>query len=184
MKKLSDAPLITDDEDWKNSLRGIKKIKQPEIPLGAEPPLIIGEMRHNIDYAQVYSGNSLKTLKSDAFDNVDKRTAEKLRKGEFKIERRLDLHGLTEKEASEAVCNFVLNAYRQNLRCILIITGKGLQKETDDWYEKKGILKESLPNWLNSSELRPLVLAFCQAIPEDGGSGAFYILLRRKRKTS
>ena len=94
-------------------------------------------------------------------DNIDRRTAEKFKRGEFAIERRLDLHGMTEKEAFAAVDEFVRKAYMQKCRCLLIVTGKGLNREDDAWYEKKGILKDCVPNWLNGPELRPLILSIC-----------------------
>lgn len=183
MKKLNEAPKIKDCELWEENIKGIKKLKQPEIPPGAEAPLIIDEVRKSINYAEAYSGSALGRLNIGEFENIDRRTAEKFRKGEFKIERRLDLHGLTEKDAHEAVSSFIRNAYLQSLRCILIITGKGLNRETDDWYDKKGILKESVPLWLNTPELRPLILAVSHAKQEDGGTGALYVLLRRHRPT-
>ncbi len=184
MKKLSDIPSVELDEVWDEAFKGVKKLKQPEIPPGAEAPLIIEAVRRRIDYAQVCGGSALGSLKVGEFENIDKRTAEKFRKGEFKIERRLDLHGLTEKEAFDAIDVFIRNAYLQGLRCILIITGKGINRETDDWYDKKGILKESVPDWLNTPELRPLILAVSHAKQEDGGTGALYVLLRRRRQSN
>lgn len=183
MKKLNETPQIKDADAWEENIKGIKKFKQPEIPPGAEAPLIIDEVRQSVNYADAYSGSALGSLNIGEFDSIDRRTAEKFRKGEFKIERRLDLHGLTEKEAFEAVGSFIRNAYLQSLRCVLIITGKGLTRETDDWYDKKGILKECVPAWLNTPELRPLILAASYAKQEDGGTGALYVLLRRHRQT-
>lgn len=184
MKKLNNIPQAEDENFWKENIKGVKKLKQPNVPSGAEAPLIIDEIRQHIDYAQAYKGTTLDNLNVDEFNNIDRRTAEKLRKGEFKIERRLDLHGLTEKEAFEAVGNFIRNAYLQNLRCVLVITGKGLNRDTDDWYTRKGILREAVPAWFNTLELRPLILAVCHATQEDGGAGALYVLLRRKRQTT
>ena len=162
-------------------MQGVQKTRQPEIPPEAEAPLIIGEVRPTIDYANVYKGKDLKQLAPGDFANIDRQTSEKFRRGAFKIERRLDLHGLSEKEAFEAVDAFIRDAYLHNKRCVLIITGKGLKKEDDAWYEKKGILKECVPGWLNAPGLRPLILAICSALPEDGGEGALYVLLRRHR---
>lgn len=182
MKKLNNIPQPKDGSIWEENIKGIKKLKQPEIPPGAEAPLIIEEVRQSVNYAEAYSGSALGSLNIGEFDNIDRRTADKFRKGEFKIERRLDLHGLTEKEAFDAVDSFIRNAYLQSLRCVLIITGKGLSRETGDWYDKKGILKECVPAWLNTPELRPLILAASYARPEDGGTGALYVLLRRRRQ--
>ncbi len=173
------APPAVDDDVWAETVKDVKKIRPAEEKPSA--PLIIGDIRPKIDYAAVRFGNGLERLELNDVDNIDRRTADKFRRGQFKIERRLDLHGLTEAEAHAAVNDFVRTSYLQKRRCILIITGKGLARETDVWYEKKGIIKEAVPAWLNEPELRPLILSFSQAVSEDGGEGAIYVLLRRQR---
>lgn len=180
MKNLSieDVP-ANDKKEWEKEVSDVKMLPQKEEK--PTSPLIINPPSQKLCYANVYAGESLKKISVGDTDNIDRRTAEKFKKGEFKIERRLDLHGLSEKEAFSAVIDFVKNSYMKKLRCVLIVTGKGINKETDAWYEKKGILKECVPNWLNLPELRPLILSFSYAIAEDGGSGALYVLLRRHR---
>jgi DNA-nicking Smr family endonuclease len=91
----------------------------------------------------------------------------------------LDLHGSREKEAFEQLQNFIITNYNQGKRCLLVITGKG--KNSEVWWESKGVLRQALPNWLNNPEIRPYILAVANAKQEDGGSGAFYCLLKRKR---
>ena len=59
-------------------------------------------------------------------------------------------------------------------RCILVITGKGS-------LETGGVLRRMVPLWINQSPLRGVVIAIEKAIPRDGGSGAYYLLLRRRR---
>ncbi|MBE6444944.1 MAG: hypothetical protein E7019_02655 [Alphaproteobacteria bacterium] len=180
MKRLDkDVAPADNDPDWLEIIKSVKKIPQSEEKPTA--PLIINEPEDNIHYSEVYNGDTLRRLEVGCVDNIDRRTAEKFKKGNFKIEARLDLHGKTEKQAFEAVEDFVKKSYLKKLRCILIITGKGFNKEDDLWYEKKGILKEAVPSWLNRTELRPLILSFSYANQEDGGSGALYVLLRRKR---
>ena len=114
-------------------------------------------------------------------DNLDGKTAEKFRKGQYKIEAKLDLHGLKEKQAFEAVKDFILKAYLHKKRCVLIITGKGIKKDDEPWYEAKGVIREALPAWLNNAEIRPFILSMTPAKVEDGGSGAMYVLLKRQR---
>lgn len=117
--------------------------------------------------------------------DVDKRTAEKLRKGKFAIEGRLDLHGYTQDEAQRAIEDFVLRAYQSQKRCVLIITGKGngkKQNEDTDWtVPAPGVLRRRLPDWLNGPVTSLYVLQFVPAQPKDGGDGAFYVYLRRNR---
>ncbi len=105
--------------------------------------------------------------------DIDKGTAERLAKGRMAIEGRLDLHGLTEAEAHGALNRFLVMSRSLGRRCVLVITGKGVAG--------KGVLRTALPRWLNTPDMRPLVLSVTEAQPKDGGSGAFYVLLKRNR---
>ncbi len=105
---------------------------------------------------------------------VDRRLAERLRRGRLPIQSTLDLHGLTQSEAHAAVQGFIARAGERGLRTVLIVTGKGRR-------EGGGILKSALPRWLNEAPARGQVLALAEAQPEHGGAGALYVLLRRRR---
>lgn len=108
-------------------------------------------------------------------DGIDRNTLERLKKGRLAIEAKLDLHGLTQEGAHTALSGFVTNSHALGRRCLLVITGKGgTGKGT-------GILRQSTPRWLNESPLRALILAIATAQPKDGGDGALYILLKRRR---
>lgn len=183
MKRLDKDVVLADDdiEAWKNATKDIKRVKfKEEKP---SPPLVLENITPKVDYALTAKMQNLQKLNIGDLDNIDKKTADKFRKGQFKIQKRLDLHGLTEKEAFIQVNDFIRNAYINKLRCVLIITGKGINNENDPWYEKKGILKLSVPNWLNNTDLRPLILSFSYAKPEDGGDGALYVLIKKNRNT-
>ena len=114
---------------------------------------------------------------------LDKRTLEKLRKGKMKIEARLDLHGMTREIAHDALEKFIIQCAQNNLRHVLIITGKGKSKSfSEDWLTPgQGVLKNNVPYWLEGSVLRPYILKYCLAQPKDGGSGALYVYLKRNR---
>lgn len=173
-------PLNNEDEDfWAQFTKDIKKTEQPLLIEKAPPEL--PPIRNSINPSEVYSGNKLDELAIGTLKDIDRNTAQKFRRGEFRIERRLDLHGYTEDAAWNAVENFVKNAYIENLRCILIVTGKGLSHPEDDIFTKHGIIREKVPQWLNSPQLRPLILSISYAQIKDGGEGALYVLLRRKR---
>ena len=173
-------PLNNEDENfWAEITKDIIKTEQPLLIEKAPPEL--PPIRNSINPAEVYSGNKLDELTIGTLKDIDRNTAQKFRRGEFRIERRLDLHGYTEDAAWNAVENFVKNAYIENLRCILIVTGKGLSHPEDDIYAKHGIIREKVPQWLNSPQLRPLILSISYAQIKDGGEGALYVLLRRKR---
>ena len=101
---------------------------------------------------------------------LDGRTQRRLFRGDVSIERWLDLHGHTTARAEIKLQRFIEDASFSGCRCVLVITGKGA-----------GVLKGHVPGWLKRPPLSVLVLALAEARPADGGSGAFYVLLRRRR---
>lgn len=131
-------------------------VRRPATPEPREAPAAAPELRH---------GETA---------GIDRRTAENLKRGKMSIEARLDLHGMTQIEAHRALTAFVAGQHESGRRCVLVVTGKGR--------EGGGVLRAMVPQWLNAAELRPRVLAFNYAQPRDGGDGALYILLRRRRQ--
>ncbi|MDX1974656.1 MAG: Smr/MutS family protein [Rickettsiales bacterium] len=116
----------------------------------------------------------LQPLAQGSYDNMDRMTARKLKRGQYPVDAMLDLHGYNRERAQTLLEQFVSGHYQQGHRCVLVITGKGKP-------EAPAVLKTLLPQWLEQDVLRPMVLAFDTAKPHHGGAGAFYILLRRKR---
>jgi len=98
----------------------------------------------------------------------------KLRNGDFSYQAHLDLHGLNREQALPMVVQFIQRSFVQKRRCVLIVSGRGLNS-----LEKEPVLKHSLVRWLTHAPLKRLVLAFASARAYDGGAGAFYVLLRR-----
>ena len=97
----------------------------------------------------------------------------KLRRGDWAIQRQLDLHGLRRDEARERLSFFIREAFKQGIRCVRIVHGKGLGSPG-----KAPVLKSRVHSWLvQKSE----VLAFVQAKPTDGGAGALVVLLMASR---
>lgn len=127
----------------------------------------------------------LPTLTYARTPGLDRRTSERLKRGQLPIEGRLDLHGMTQDQARHALDRFITHAHDRGLRAVLIITGKGLKpraREAGLWDPEPGILKTQTPRWLNEAPNRARVLAFTAAQPRDGGSGALYVLIRRHRE--
>jgi DNA-nicking Smr family endonuclease len=91
------------------------------------------------------------------------------------IDRRLDLHGMTQDAAHAALDRAIASAWRDGLRMLLVITGKGSAKDGG------GVLRRNLPRWLSVGANAPRVLRIEPARPQHGGNGAFYVLLRRQR---
>jgi DNA-nicking Smr family endonuclease len=93
----------------------------------------------------------------------------KLRRGDWSIQRQLDLHGLRRDEAREALGQFIREAHKHGIRCVRVVHGKGLGSPG-----KAPILKSRVHSWLVQKNE---VLAFVQAKPADGGAGALVVLL-------
>lgn len=106
---------------------------------------------------------------------IDQASARRLTKGAFEIDARLDLHGKTEAQAHRILQQFIQSQSRLGARTLLVITGKGAQGQ--------GLLRKKVPDWLQDYPLKSHVLALSQASPKDGGGGALYVRLRRKRES-
>ena len=106
---------------------------------------------------------------------LDRRTDDRLRRGQMAIEARIDLHGLTQAAAYDALARFVAVSHAAGRRCVLVITGKGPVSQGG------GVLRSMVPRWLAEASLRRRILALHRAQPRDGGDGALYVLLKRTR---
>lgn len=115
---------------------------------------------------------------------IDPHDAKAIRRGRIEVDARIDLHGMTQVRAHETLVRFLQRSATQQLRCVLVITGKGGRRSDDeDPYANfgAGVLRVQLPHWLAAPELAPLVISSGPAAPQHGGEGARYVLLRRKR---
>ena len=113
---------------------------------------------------------------------LDRSSAIKLAKGKFTIQGKLDLHGMTQRQAHAALIDFIQTSFDDRKRNLLVITGKGRSKGEDEvagYRKREGILKSIVPKWLDEPPLRSLVLAFTTSQREHGGAGALYVLLRK-----
>jgi DNA-nicking Smr family endonuclease len=119
---------------------------------------------------------------------LDKRSALRLQSGKTEIDGRIDLHGMTQAEARPALTGFVTRGHLQGRRCLLVITGKGRRQNVPndgpwngDSAGEPGVLRRIVPRWLEEAPLAACVLAYTPAQQRHGGSGALYVLLKRRR---
>ena len=119
---------------------------------------------------------------------LDRRTTQKLSRGKAEIEARLDLHGFSVELARVELRRFLMEARREGLRTILVITGKGESPfarhtlhGTDTWHapERMGRLRRAVTDWFEEPEFRAHISGFQPAHPRHGGGGAYYVRLRR-----
>lgn len=149
---------------WRAAMRDVARREEPAAaaapaaPVPASPPL--REPKRRVASPAPAPG-------------IDRRSAQRLRRGERPIESRLDLHGLTQEEAHRALAGFIARAWAAERRSLLVITGKG--------GARGGVLRAAVPRWLGEAPNAGRVLAFAPAQPKDGGVGALYVLLRRRR---
>ena len=152
-----------------------------EAPLPAPPPVVLpmsgesGQPRAAPAAAPPSSRCRLPPLEPGRSAGVDRRTDDRLRRGQMAIEARIDLHGLTQAAAYDALAHFVTVSHAVGRRCVLVITGKGPVSQGG------GVLRTMVPRWLAEASLRRRILALHRAQPRDGGDGALYVLLKRQR---
>ena len=132
------------------------------------------------------------------FSNKDKKDWEnfvtsnqKLYDKDFKNEKKrpekksIDLHGYSLEEANKFIEKFILESFDENIKKLIVVTGKGLHsnKENDPYVSKDlSILKYSVPAYINKNKkLMDVILEMKEAKIEDGGSGAFYIYLKKNK---
>jgi DNA-nicking Smr family endonuclease len=101
--------------------------------------------------------------------SVGTEVTRKLRKGEWAIQREIDLHGLRSNEARLALTTFIREAHKHGIRCVRVVHGKGLGSPG-----KTPVLKSKVHSWLVQKNQ---VMAFVQAKPAEGGAGALVVLL-------
>ena len=121
------------------------------------------------------------TSSKDKLHNKDSTTNEK----SYQKTRSIDLHGYTLEDANQVISEFISNAYNDGVKKLIIVTGKGLhsQNEKNPYVSKElSILKHSIPNYIvNNQSLMNKIFEIKEAKIEDGGSGAFYIFLKKNK---
>ncbi|WP_417320818.1 Smr/MutS family protein [Emcibacter sp.] len=116
---------------------------------------------------------------------VDHNWQQKLRRGRAPVEGKIDLHGMTQDRAYRALSSYISRARSGGKRVILVVTGKGGPKRDlsslsqREYENRRGVLRDQVPNWLSSGELRHSVVSFFSANREHGGEGALYVILRK-----
>jgi DNA-nicking Smr family endonuclease len=114
---------------------------------------------------------------------LERRLKKQLARGRSAIDQSIDLHGMTQAQAHQALRGFLLYAQAQGDRLVLVVTGKGAPKARGldaSGFDEPGVLRRIVPHWLHAADLRGIVLGFEEAGRTHGGSGALYVRLRRR----
>ena len=113
---------------------------------------------------------------------MDRKTHTKMKRGKVKPEARIDLHGMTMDRAHPALTAFIMRSASDGKRLVLVITGKGKDRDDDGPIPvRRGVLRHNVPHWLSVPPLSQIVLQVVSAHGSHGGSGAYYVYLRKLR---
>ncbi|HKK86520.1 MAG TPA: Smr/MutS family protein [Roseovarius sp.] len=113
---------------------------------------------------------------------MDRKTFGRLKRGKLVPEGKLDLHGMTMDQAHPSLIAFILRAHAQGKRLVLVITGKGKDRDEGGPIPvRRGVLRHNVPHWLSTPPLAQVVLQVSEAHLKHGGGGAYYVYLRRAR---
>jgi DNA-nicking Smr family endonuclease len=184
------APSVSDDggDIFHQAMDGVEPLKDSgrRVPPAVQEPVVpaqIGadEMKAlrdlvdgKIEFAVEFTDEFLQAHVL----GMDSRIFRKLRAGAYSCEAHLDLHGLNSEQAYFALADFIRSSYLNEKRCVLVVTGRGRNSP-----DGQPVIKQEVQRWLTKDPLKRVVLAFCTALPRDGGAGAMYILLRKSRKS-
>ncbi len=170
----------TDKDLFRNSIGPVDKIEHDGVVFDPPKPPPVPKQSHMDEQRMV---EDITTSFHDNFDierndellykktGVQQQLLRKLRRGKIAIEMELDLHGMTVEIAHKTLADFLADCCSMNRKCVRIIHGKGHGSD-----KKMPILKNKLNQWLRQHNN---VIAFCSALPTDGGTGAVYVLIKR-----
>lgn len=174
-------PSREDIQLFRSSVGKVKRVVHDRIIPARRP------IRPKPAFREMDEAEALRDMLSEHFDPADMETGEellyirpglqhrtlkKLRRGMFMVDAELDLHGMTVPIARNAIAGFLHECVRRRIQCVRIIHGKGLGSR-----HRGPVLKQKVGHWLQQ---RDEVLAYSSARTYDGGTGAVYVLLKRK----
>ncbi|SRR5260370_33032 len=171
--------MAKDVELFKAAMAGTKPIKERRAPRVMPSPKAEESKRPPerslAPLGMTKKPGPLPSLSEKTFDrDVDRA----LSRGKRSPEATLDLHGMTLAAAERAVARFLLESSEQGRRVVLIVTGKGLRLESGRVFG--GRIRAEFLGWLDRFDNRARVAGVRAAHPRHGGSGAYYVLLRRR----
>ena len=171
---------LSDDEHtlWTGVIRSIKPLRpRPEPVKTAPAPAIVSKSSARPKAAPPIPTPVPWPPAPPTLAPLGRRFRQRLARGSEVLEDRIDLHGLTQAQAHDALLRFLRGSHNRGVRTVLVITGKGARGAGDE----RGVLKRQVPMWLRLAEFRAFVVGFEDAGHRHGGEGALYVRLRRVR---
>ncbi len=115
---------------------------------------------------------------------LERRLKRDLSRGRAAVDDAIDLHGMNQGEAHQALRGFLAYAQSRGAKLVIVVTGKGAPRgaASPSWIDEPGVLRRLVPHWLREPDLRAVVLGFEEAGRAHGGAGALYVRLRRRER--
>jgi DNA-nicking Smr family endonuclease len=166
---------------WETVAKHIKPLKKRPRQLKLHPPMSAAEPAMAPPAAPSRPVVPMQTPKPvkptmPPLAPLGRRERSRLSRGKSEIDARLDLHGMTQSGAHQALHLFLQRAHSHGHSFVLVITGKGKLGDSE-----RGVLRRQVPHWLSLPEFRSLVIGFEEASIGHGGAGALYVRIRRAR---
>lgn len=188
---------LSRDEDalWRRATRDVRRLKELSggDPLTEKSPGPLGPRTGETSRDTAFPVKSQKMpplaapgkkpAPPSAFEGGDPALERRARRGRLPPERTIDLHGMSQLAARIALTSFLEKAHTDGVRCVLVITGKGAPGVERDYLADRaprGVIRRRFAEWIDEPPLRKIVTRAAPAAPKDGGSGAFYVFLKRK----
>ena len=146
-------------------------VKLPVRPAGnILEDIVSGKVEFTLAFTEEYIEGQVKGL--------DPAVMGMLKAGSYSLEGHLDLHGQNLEQAYASLALFIKEAYHNNKRHLLLVTGRGRNSPGG-----ASVIRDRVQSWLTKEPFKRVMLAFATAKKRDGGSGALYILLRKRKKS-
>jgi DNA-nicking Smr family endonuclease len=176
---------LTDEEIalWTEVARGVQRRRGASLPVASKP---LAQKAPGPPPAEAVAAPEQKAAKPRALPlaPIERRLKRELARGRGGVDGALDLHGLNQSEAHQALRGFLRHSQARGARLVIVVTGKGGPfDEPAAFGKERGVLRRLAPHWLREPDLRSVVLGFEEAGRAHGGSGALYVRLRRNRLT-
>ena len=186
--RMADGPIVDETALFHEAFAGVRRlgaaraeriVAAPEFNrnIVSEDAEVIAELSDLVSGQGNFELTETDEYVEGARVGLDPRLVAQLRRGEYSVQAHLDLHGMIQPDAKEALTTFIVDSVRKGRRAVLIVHGRGRRSPGG-----QAVLKHAAAQWLSHGLAGGYVLAFATARPSDGGAGAVYVLLRRERR--
>ena len=174
LRRLSDEEIAL----WSEVARSVTRRRGASLPTLSKP---VAQKPPRPPYAPAAAkSDKAKPHAAPPLAPIERGVRRDLKRGRAAIDGAIDLHGMTQAEAHQALRGFLRHSQARGARVVIVVTGKGgAFSELEEWPQERGVLRRLTPHWLREPDLRSIVLGFEEAGRAHGGSGALYVRLRR-----